>query len=160
MNENIKIIANKSDIDAIADAVRNKTGGTELMSIHEIAIEINGIETGSGGGVTVPELKTFDFETTDYPVIINYLTIDENNSLCRETVYGSSGSFSAVPDSWIHLETIMVEIDSSWGVEDYYPHIQSINNDLVYVSTNGADHSMCSYQITNWTDSHLVIDVT
>ena len=40
------IIANKSDITNIADAVRSKTGGTSLLSLNDMADEINGLSIG------------------------------------------------------------------------------------------------------------------
>lgn len=168
MNENIKIIADKSDIDAIADAVRNKTGSTELMSIHEIASGINGIETGSGGGVNVPEMRTVTFETKNsnvfetgrYPVNISYLTVDENNILCLKTVSGLSGSFSFIPNTLLELWTNEVEIDSEWGVQTVYPNILKINNEPPYVSAGGADFSVCAYSTVMLSDTnHIIIEV-
>lgn len=38
-----------STLGAIADSVRSKTGGTEAMTPEEMAAQIAGIETGSGG---------------------------------------------------------------------------------------------------------------
>jgi hypothetical protein len=46
MSENIKIIAERSDIVAIADAVRNKLETTKEMTLGEIASGINNISTG------------------------------------------------------------------------------------------------------------------
>ena len=44
------VICEKSDLDAIADAIRGKTGGTEEMTLDQMAAEIEGIEVGGGGG--------------------------------------------------------------------------------------------------------------
>lgn len=43
MSDNIKIIADKVEIDDIADAVREKTGKTEKMSLGEIARNVRGM---------------------------------------------------------------------------------------------------------------------
>ena len=42
---NVKVITNRSDLVAIADAVRNKTGSTEEMTLGGIADEISEIKT-------------------------------------------------------------------------------------------------------------------
>ena len=52
MSNDIKIIADKQDIVAIANAVRNKTGATNGMTLGGIVNGINGIQVG----VDLPEL--------------------------------------------------------------------------------------------------------
>lgn len=51
-------------LTAIADAIRDKTGGTEEMTLDQMATEINGIEVGggSGGGGSA---EFFDIEIND-----------------------------------------------------------------------------------------------
>lgn len=44
----IKVIANRSDIVDIADAIRGKTGKTEPMTLDQMAAEIAGIQAGVG----------------------------------------------------------------------------------------------------------------
>lgn len=61
MSENVKIIAEKDDIVAIADAVRNKIGSTEEMSLSEIVSEINGIETGGGSSAKTTVTVNLDW---------------------------------------------------------------------------------------------------
>lgn len=65
-NTNIKVIANRDEIVAIADAVRNKTGSTEEMSLGEIVSGINGIEVGGGitptGTINISENGTYNVE--------------------------------------------------------------------------------------------------
>lgn len=41
-------------LTAIANAIREKTGGTELLTLDQMPTEIAGIETGGGGGGNVP----------------------------------------------------------------------------------------------------------
>lgn len=48
-----KVICDREDIIAIADAVRNKTGNSDEMTLGEIASGINGIEAGGSGGGSV-----------------------------------------------------------------------------------------------------------
>lgn len=47
------IIANKSDITDIADAVREQTGATDPMSLTDIADEIRTFSVGGSDGVSV-----------------------------------------------------------------------------------------------------------
>ena len=42
-------------LTAIADAVRSKTGGTDLLTLDDMAAAIAGIPSGGGSGVTVTE---------------------------------------------------------------------------------------------------------
>lgn len=42
-------------LTAIGDAIRNKTGSTDLLTLDEMPTAINGIETGGGGGGDLPE---------------------------------------------------------------------------------------------------------
>ena len=54
--ENIKILCDRQDIVFIADAVRNKTGSSQELTLGDIAASIYGIETGGGnviGNVTL-----------------------------------------------------------------------------------------------------------
>ena len=47
------IISNKDDITDIADAIREQTGETDLLSLNEIPQKIRTISSGTGGGVSV-----------------------------------------------------------------------------------------------------------
>lgn len=44
------VICEKSDLVNVADAIREKTGKAEGMTIEQMAVEIEGISGGSGGG--------------------------------------------------------------------------------------------------------------
>ena len=44
--DTIQVITDKENIDAIADAVRLKTGSSEVMTLSEIPTNIAAIETG------------------------------------------------------------------------------------------------------------------
>lgn len=50
MSDNIKVITNRSDIVAIADAVREQAGSTEQMSLNGIADEIRTLSVGDSSG--------------------------------------------------------------------------------------------------------------
>lgn len=60
------IIANKSDITDIADAVREQTSETELMSIKEMSTKIRALSTGAGSVGVQPDLAQNDTTALDY----------------------------------------------------------------------------------------------
>jgi hypothetical protein len=67
------IIAERSDIVSIANAVRNKIGTTEEMTLGEIITNINGI----GVGVELPELTN---PADEAKIFSGYEVIDETGS--------------------------------------------------------------------------------
>ena len=50
-----KLFIEESSLTAIGDAIRNKTGGSELLSPAAMVTAIEGIEGGGGGGTELPE---------------------------------------------------------------------------------------------------------
>lgn len=76
MSENIKIIADKNEIDNIANAVREKISLTEKMSLSQIANNIRAIS--GGGGVSTADA-----------------TITSGNQLLKDiTAYGTDGKIT------------------------------------------------------------------
>ena len=76
MAENIKIIADKIEIDDIAEAVREKTGKTEKMNLGAIARNIR--EISGGGGISTADA-----------------TITSGNQLLKDiTAYGPNGKIT------------------------------------------------------------------
>ena len=64
MSENTKIITNRSDIVAIADAVRNKTGTSGGMTLAEIPTKIRNISNGvDTSDATATASQIFEGET-------------------------------------------------------------------------------------------------
>jgi hypothetical protein len=61
MAENIKVLCDREDLVAIADAVRSKTGSSDEMTLEGIASEINEFST-NGGGL---DESLLDFHNTD-----------------------------------------------------------------------------------------------
>jgi len=50
-----KVFIDESTLTAIGDAIREKTGGSELIAPLDMADEISSIESGSGGGYELPD---------------------------------------------------------------------------------------------------------
>lgn len=69
------VIANRSDIVAIADAVRNKTNSTDSMTLSEIVNAINSI-SGEDGETVLEGSCTVTFPTYTVGETIYYLTPD------------------------------------------------------------------------------------
>lgn len=66
MADNIKVIADRSEIVAIADAVRSKLNTTNQMTLGEIATNISNISgSGSSGGSTSGGINTSDATATE-----------------------------------------------------------------------------------------------
>ena len=78
---------------AIADAIRGKTGGTEGLTLDQMATEIAGIETGGGG-------FPLEYEVTEY-VHSEDWTTDANGGLasnfvsryCNSDVFGDTALY-------------------------------------------------------------------
>lgn len=81
MSDNIKIVANRQDIVAIADAVRSKTGTTSEMTLEGIASRIN--RMGASGGVELPELTN---EGTASDMLSGKQLIDQEGNVVTGTI--------------------------------------------------------------------------
>ena len=76
------IITDKSNIVAIADAVRSKTGSTVPMNLGGIVNGINGIQVGSGSFSPAPPVEEKDVNFYDYDGTLLYsYTIEEAHAL-------------------------------------------------------------------------------
>lgn len=69
-------------LTAIADAIRGKTGGTDALTLDQMAMEIAGIETGGGGEDTLTAMLT------------NTLTEYSNDSMAKVPAYAFYGCAS------------------------------------------------------------------
>ena len=132
------VICDKADLVAVADVVREKTGGTDSITVEGLADAVRGanvnldteiteqeniidlIQTalegkaagGSGGGITMPEMVTINYEIANTPngyngMNLEYWGIDENNQICnfQHTITDLTGSFTCIKDSWVEFYT-------------------------------------------------------
>ena len=60
-----KVLCEKSDLVAIADSIRSKTGSTDGMKVAEIPQKIEGIETGSNINIQASKSVTYTANGTD-----------------------------------------------------------------------------------------------
>lgn len=122
-----KLAINKSTLDAIGDAVREKKGTEDLILVEDLADEVKSIE--SGGDTTYEDwLITRDYSIREY----------ENN---RVTSVGTS-CFSGMSDiltsiSFPNVETIgNSAFYSSKALKScYIPKVKTIGNTVFYGST-------------------------
>ena len=71
-------------LTAIADAIRDKTGKTDGMTLDQMATEIAGIETGGG----IPETCTIKIQA-DTTVFVGYTRLNDDGTI--QTTAASSG---------------------------------------------------------------------
>lgn len=161
------VICDKTDLVAVADAIREKTGSTDGLTVSGLADAVRGAEVNldaeiteqeniisliqaalegkaaSGGGVTVPEMCTINYEVEasdeGYDNLsnfagfdISYVGIDENNQISSitRTYTGLTGSFTCVKGSWVNINTVMVD-PTGFGFGDY-PLINNISGNQYY----------------------------
>ena len=83
--ENIKILCDRQDIVFIADAVRNKTGSSQELTLGDIAASIDGIETGAG-------LPTLTNEGTAADLLSGKQLIDSDGNIVEGTIATKTAS--------------------------------------------------------------------
>ena len=115
-------------LTAIADAVRAKTGGTELLTLDQMAAEIAGITAGGENGVTV-----FDF-TPD----------EDTNSFIFDGVYFSPIRLAAVflpsPDNYTTVNGTILD-----GCK--------IDNDILQLGTGYIRNRKLAGNLDTWAGS-------
>lgn len=113
MAENIKVIADKIEIDDIAEAVREKTGKTEKMSLGAIARNIRGMsETGSG---TTKTTKTIYLDWSGDEERICEISYISNNELLTIQTYDGIDSIEAEGG-------VIILNDGNAGASSYTPN--------------------------------------
>ena len=83
--ENIKILCDRQDIVFIADAVRNKTGSSQELTLGDIAASIDGIETGV-------ELPTLSNEGSASDLLSGKQLIDGDGNIVTGTIATKTAS--------------------------------------------------------------------
>ena len=96
------VITEKENIVAIADAVRNKTGKTNEMTLGEIASEISGI-TSAGGNEVRTGYISIESASIAYPLAIYCL---KNDYSLLVNVNIERGSYEIAAPALVILEAI------------------------------------------------------
>ena len=116
-------------LTAIANAIREKTGGTELLTLDQMPTEIAGIETG-GGGASVAE-KDVNFIDYDGTVLYAY-TVEEAQALTE---------LPALPER----EGLICQ-GWNWSLEDIKAHNRTVNVGAMYITDDGKTRIYISLQ--------------
>lgn len=116
------IITQRSNIEYIADAVRNKTGTTELLTLRQIAESIEGIDSsdsGSSGTVVAKDVNFYDYDGT---LLYSY-TVAEANAM------------SALPA--LPTRDGLVCQGWNWSLDDIKSHNRAVNVGAIYATDDG-----------------------
>lgn len=125
MSNNVKIMANRQDIVAIADAVRSKTSTTQEMTLAGIASRINAISVS--GGIELPELTN---EGTASDMLSGKQLIDQegnivtgnipNNGAIDKIFDGIDTKFATIPAGYTSGGTVSLtnDIDSEVDTQE------------------------------------------
>jgi hypothetical protein len=134
--ENIKVIVDRSDLVAIADAVRDKTDVTDGLTLGEIASSISSIDTcdlptltdSAAAGDIASGKEAIDGsgnKITGTFTIDNELTIQDNLISQIQTALQGKTASGAIPDEY-------VDVSSATALE----------SDVMYGKTFGAGSSL------------------
>ena len=118
-----KLFIEDTSLTAIGDAIRGKTGGTELLSVPSGMVEaINGIQTGGGALKCVFSTKRTTGGTyNDYDVDLGGAKLDLANCLIFFK-YTVSGSMTSNDCMYIGTEGVVrsvSSIDTTFGFDAY-----------------------------------------
>lgn len=112
------VICEKSDLVNVADAIREKTGKTDEMTIEQMAVEITGIGGGSGGGATL----LYRAEVTEPVSLITVDVPDEWKRFSAWIICPKELKFST--KEWLYIKTDFLNASNylgfSSGAEIFY----------------------------------------
>lgn len=107
-------LVNGEKLTAIGDAIRSKTGGTEELTLEQMATQINALEVG-GSNATVGDF-TYTEESGDEPETYNYvLTSDSLQSSTRSMIT----IFNRINDSYSCVWKTLFRASLSDSFETY-----------------------------------------
>ncbi len=126
------VIVGYNDMVDVADAVREKVGVTDELTIREIVDNIRSIESGgnSDGMISIPELYTVTWETTNgVSISFGYIGVSKDNTLKWIYAHGTSGTVRCMEGycdagGTLNLETnkfpTIDDVESSSGQYPYW----------------------------------------
>lgn len=161
------VIIERSNIAAVADSIRNKTGVAGDLTIGEMIDCIDSFSSGgsSDGMINMPEMcdVTLTFVRHswaqyegDAEIICNYLGIDETNTLKKMSIAfytGTSGTIRCIKNSMIELVASAVEGE----LDTFWPMITIDGSWSYFVGGNGADYGCLGIIIDKNADIEAVV---
>ena len=113
-------------LTAIADAIREKTGKADALTLDQMPTEIAGIETGGGGGsggggsgVAEKDVNFYDYDGT----VLYAYTVEEAQAL---------NEMPALPER----EGLICQ-GWNWSLEDIKAHNRAVNVGATYITDDG-----------------------
>lgn len=99
-------------LTAIANAIRTKTGGTESMTLDEMAEIILTISGGGSASVFTPLYEKFNIDKSTYPIVgISFQSDYVSMGFAKEIVGNTDGSYT------LKYGYLQSTYDASLGVE-------------------------------------------
>ena len=158
-------------LTAIADAIRGKTGGTQEMTLEQMAQAIAGIEVGGGGGLSEPITGSFTATKVSYDLIHecgfdNYLLIVKIDPGSIATMKTSTATFNTI--FWVGAYGSMFNLTSgdysaNMGYRKivYYYHgtNKTAGHNAIEVKTWTADKSTVLYTVAGCTYNYTIYDL-
>ena len=106
-------------LTAIADAIREKTSKTELLTLDQMAEEIAGIQAGGGTSVAEKDVNFYDYDGT----VLYAYTVEEAQAL---------NEMPALPER----EGLICQ-GWNWSLEDIKAHNRAVNVGAMYITDDG-----------------------
>ena len=113
-----------SKMTAIADAIRGKTGGTDPLTLDQMATEIAGIEAGGGASDAVELVYETEFSVTEKPT--------ENGNLCTVSTGLDETKLEAGDVLWC-----VIECFNDTDTDDSYNHFVSRTQNIIIHKIDG-----------------------
>lgn len=154
---------------AIADVIREKTGGTEKLTLDQMAEAIAGIEAGGGGGA---ECITGSFTATKANYSLthncgfeNYLCIIQAAPESVETIQASTLVSNMVNSAYYYGELFKLAFGDYTSdihnrvVYNYWHGTQGGLHYNAYGGSNTADSLSVNYTVAGATYNYIIIDL-
>ena len=144
-----KVLCEKSDLVAIADSIRSKTGSTDGMKVAEIPQKIEAIETGSNINIQASKSVTYTSNGTatitpdaGYDGLSSVdVTVDVSGG-GSETQAGLSVTFPATATRWTNIEEALLVISDGTSVhfEDYSVVAGKTINNVIAIRASSSEN--------------------
>jgi hypothetical protein len=158
------VICDKTELVAVADAIREKTGSTDDLTVSGLASAVSGIEAGGSGGVAVPEMCTVSFKYNSITVggfdlatfDIEYIGLDESGNVVRK--YESNPeSIQCIGYFYCYLsgqncqinDTQFLDSNGDTDLEAYYCPYGSVGEEIMVLIYKDC-HVVFSYSAQSW----------